>query len=205
MDNWTSTTRRRCLKLCTLGVITARKHGQLVCRELRPSLVFLTSSGSGSPEMSLTSASPWRHYGMSESANDAAAAVQVVATEIDANFHQFWWFLPAKFPSLGAFSTIFDCVCICYAEHTCYREMNSIGWYIGTSRKFIYHNQTFNTLFCTYYPQGRSSSYESRRGQLSVESRRLPSWCDSWSSRQDSEELSTSFWWRSRDEIETSK
>jgi len=32
------------------------------------------------------------------------------------------------------------------------------------------------------------------------------SWCDSWSSHQDSEELSTSFfWWRSRDEIETSR
>ena len=59
---------------------------------------------------------------------------------------------------------------------------------------------------CTY-PQGRSSSYESRRGQLTVESRLRPlSWCDSWSSHQDSEELSTSFfWWRSRDEIETSK
>ena len=59
---------------------------------------------------------------------------------------------------------------------------------------------------CTYL-QGRSSSYESRRGQLSVESRLRPlSWCDSWSSHQDSEELSTSFfWWRSRDEIEMSK
>ena len=52
------------------------------------------------------------------------------------------------------------------------------------------------------YPQGRSSNYESRRGQLSVESRLQLSWCDSWSSYQDSEELSTSFfWWRSRDEI----
>jgi len=31
-------------------------------------------------------------------------------------------------------------------------------------------------------------------------------WVDSWSSHQDSEELSTSFfWWRSRDEIEMSK
>jgi len=41
----------------------------------------------------------------------------------------------------------------------------------------------------------------------SVESRLRPlSWCDSWSSHQDSEELSTSFfWWRSRDEIDTSK
>jgi len=48
---------------------------------------------------------------------------------------------------------------------------------------------------CTY-PQGRSSSYESRRGQLPVESRLRPlSWCDSWSSHQDSEELSTSFFW----------
>ena len=57
------------------------------------------------------------------------------------------------------------------------------------------------------YLQGRSSSYESRRGQLSVESRLRPlSWCDSWSSHQDSEELSTSFfWWRSRDEIKTWK
>jgi len=35
---------------------------------------------------------------------------------------------------------------------------------------------------------------------------RLLSWCDSWSLHQDSEELSTSFfWWRSCDEIETSK
>ena len=54
---------------------------------------------------------------------------------------------------------------------------------------------------CTY-PQGRSSSYESRRGRLSVEPRLRPlSWCDSWSSHQDSEELCTSFflmnisWW----------
>jgi len=40
---------------------------------------------------------------------------------------------------------------------------------------------------CTY-PQGRSSSYESRRGQLSVESRLWPlSWCDSWSSHQRTE------------------
>jgi len=50
-------------------------------------------------------------------------------------------------------------------------------------------------------------SYELRRGQLSVESRLQPlSWCDSWSSHQDSEELSTSlFLWRSRDEIEMTK
>jgi len=48
---------------------------------------------------------------------------------------------------------------------------------------------------CTY-PQGRSLSHESRRGQLSVESCLRPlSWCDSWSSHQDSEELSTSFFW----------
>jgi len=42
---------------------------------------------------------------------------------------------------------------------------------------------------CTY-PQGRSSSYEFRQGQLSVEPPlwRL-SWCDSWTSHQDSEEL----------------
>jgi len=46
-----------------------------------------------------------------------------------------------------------------------------------------------------------------RRGQLSVESSLRPlSWCNSWSSHQNSEELSTSFfWWRSPDEIEMSK
>jgi len=41
--------------------------------------------------------------------------------------------------------------------------------------------------------QGKSSSYESRWGQLSAEPRLRPlSWRDSWSSHQDSEELSTS-------------
>jgi len=59
---------------------------------------------------------------------------------------------------------------------------------------------------CTYL-QGRSPIDELWWGQLStVSCLWLFSWCDCWSSYQDPEELSTSFfWWRSRDETETSR
>jgi len=54
---------------------------------------------------------------------------------------------------------------------------------------------------------GMTRRHESWWGQLSTESCLRPfSWYDSWSSHQDPEEPSTSFfWWRSRDETETSR
>jgi len=61
---------------------------------------------------------------------------------------------------------------------------------------------------CTY-PQERSSSWIETRAVISWFKPTiafLVSWCDSWSSHEDSEELSTKFfWWRCRDEIEKSK
>ena len=64
-------------------------------------------------------------------------------------------------------------------------------WTLIRSRKFIYHNQNFNTLFWRFDLITRSTTAFLMRQLIA---------------HQDSEELSTSFfWWRSRDEIETSK
>jgi len=115
-------------------------------------------------------------------------------------------------------------VCSCWQYVTLFREINSFGWYNDTVKnssittKSLYliltlrsHHEIFirrswysvlPSLDATISCRIKKAVVGVTQLNQSVESRLRPlSWCDSWSSHQDSEELSTSFflmkisWW----------